>query len=289
MSLLKSNRKRLRIVVGGYIGLLPAGGVTWDYLQYVLGFNALGHDVFYIEDTRVWPIYQETVGGLVSCDRNVSHVARVMAAFGLEERWAYRDEVSGRCFGMSESALAEVCRTADVFINISCSTFLREEYAQIPERILIDSDPMFTQIQAATQKGFTPGVTGITSAIAGHNHHFTFGESVGQAGCRIPLAGIEWKPTRQPICMDHWPVTPLPEAPSAAFTTVMNWTAGEPQNFEGEDLGTEGRGVSPSDRCSFPCPCSAGSRRWTNDRGAFSCEARPGRRLANPRPGGVHS
>ena len=29
---------RLRIVVGGYLGLLPAGGVAWDYVQYPLGF-----------------------------------------------------------------------------------------------------------------------------------------------------------------------------------------------------------------------------------------------------------
>lgn len=29
---------RLRIVVGGYIGLLPAGGITWDYVQYPVGF-----------------------------------------------------------------------------------------------------------------------------------------------------------------------------------------------------------------------------------------------------------
>jgi hypothetical protein len=138
---------------------------------------------------------------------------------------------------MAESALAEVCRTADVFINVSCSTFLRDEYARIPVRILIDSDPMFTQIQAATQKGFTPGVTGITSILAGHNYHFTFGESAGTNGCRIPSAGVDWLPTRQPICLDHWPATPLPDDPSAAFTTVMNWTAGRPQHFDGETWG----------------------------------------------------
>jgi len=51
--------EKLRIIVGGFIGLLPAGGVTWDYVQYPLGLSLLGHDVFYIEDTRLYPIYQK--------------------------------------------------------------------------------------------------------------------------------------------------------------------------------------------------------------------------------------
>ena len=31
-----------RLIVGGFIGLLPAGGVTWDYVQYPVGFKSLG-------------------------------------------------------------------------------------------------------------------------------------------------------------------------------------------------------------------------------------------------------
>ena len=32
---------KLRIVVGGYIGLYPTGGATWDYIQYPLGLRIL--------------------------------------------------------------------------------------------------------------------------------------------------------------------------------------------------------------------------------------------------------
>src|SRR4051812_36340347 len=111
--------ERLRIIVGGYLGLLPAGGVTWDYVQYPVGLAALGHDVYYIEDTRLWPVYHNDSGTgaapRFSCERNVAHVARVMSSFGLGDRWVYRDEVSGRDFGMDGSKAAEVYRTADVF------------------------------------------------------------------------------------------------------------------------------------------------------------------------------
>jgi hypothetical protein len=63
-------KKDVRIIVGGFLGLLQAGGVTWDYLQYPLGFAGLGCDVYYIEDTGLWPVYQAeaTVDG--DCTRS---------------------------------------------------------------------------------------------------------------------------------------------------------------------------------------------------------------------------
>ncbi len=217
--------------------MLPAGGVTWDYIQFPLGFASLGHDVFYIEDTRLWPVYQRHVPGKLSCRANVEHLAQIMDAFGLSNRWAYRDEVSGECFGTSEDAVMEICRTADVFVNVSCSTFLRDEYRSIPVRILIDTDPMFTQIQYVTQSSFTAGETGMRALVAGHTHHFTFGENIGAPDCRIPETGVRWRPTRQPVCIDHWPGTPLPARSARGFTTVMNWTAGRPLEFDGESWG----------------------------------------------------
>lgn len=88
-----------------------------------------------------------------------------MDHFGLKDKWAYRDEASGKCFGMTEEKIKEVCKTSDVFINISCSTFLREEYLKIPVRVLIDTDPMFTQIQYLSQQMFTPGEPGLFGVL----------------------------------------------------------------------------------------------------------------------------
>src|SRR4051794_4175858 len=52
---LKVRRDKLRIIVGGLVGQYPMGGVAWDYFHYVLGLAELGHDVYYHEDTWVWP------------------------------------------------------------------------------------------------------------------------------------------------------------------------------------------------------------------------------------------
>src|ERR1700693_6063034 len=41
----------MRILFAGIIGRYPFGGVTWCSLMYLLGLRALGHEVFYVEDT----------------------------------------------------------------------------------------------------------------------------------------------------------------------------------------------------------------------------------------------
>ncbi|MEP6872457.1 MAG: glycosyltransferase [Anaerolineaceae bacterium] len=222
--------------MGGFLGLLPAGGITWDYIQYPLGFASLGHDVYYVEDTGLWPVYQTNPTERISCAANVEHLERVMNAFGMADRWAYRDEVTGDWHGMPESAVVKICRTADVFVNISCSTIVRDQYRLIPTRILIDSDPMFTQIQYVSQSAFTPGGGGMRALVADHTHHFTFGESIGESDCLIPDTSITWHTTRQPICLDQWVGSDVP-FDSTGFTTVMNWIAGRPLVFNGQTWG----------------------------------------------------
>lgn len=228
---------RPRIVVGGFLGLLPAGGITWDYIQYPVGFAALGCDVFYIEDTRLWPIYQANEAGKGDCSANVTHLGRVMADFGLSDRWSYRDEVSGLWFGLTEPQVRDICRTADVFVNISCSTYMRDEYRRIPVRVLIDSDPMFTQIQCVTGTALAGGKSVLRELVDAHSHHFTFGQNVHAATCPVPKCGIQWRPTRQPICLPYWRVTDLPTRQDTAYTTVMNWSAAAPLQYDGQTWG----------------------------------------------------
>jgi hypothetical protein len=86
----------MRILVTGLLGQYAFGGVTWDYLQYVLGFRALGHDVWYLEDTATWaydPVKQEPSA---DCTHNVTYLRRIMEEFGLGDRWIYRRTRSRR-------------------------------------------------------------------------------------------------------------------------------------------------------------------------------------------------
>ena len=227
--------KKLRIIVGGFLGLLPAGGLTWDYAQYPVGFAELGHDVFYIEDTRLYPFYKKEGSHWSDSSLSVEYLQTAMEFFGMSGRWAYRDEASGKCFGMSEQKVKEIARTADVLVNISCSTVLRDEYGKIPVRILVDSDPMFTQIQYLSQQMFTPGESSMRRLVDAHNYLFTFGENIGAADCRIPTCDLNWRATRQPICLDYWKAD-LPNK-NGALTTLMNWAVGKNLSYDGEEWG----------------------------------------------------
>ncbi|MDQ3073043.1 MAG: hypothetical protein M3Q97_07265 [Bacteroidota bacterium] len=228
---------RLKIVVGGYIGLYPTGGATWDYIQYPLGLKMLGHDVYYIEDTGNYPIYQLEKSAWDDCSNCVKYLQAAMASVGMDDRWAYRDVATGRIFGMSSHKLKEVVETADVFINVSASTILRDEYLKIPVKILIDTDPMFTQFQyhKTQEEGGTTAMEAHRFMEA-HNLHFTFGLNIGQEDCRIPEFGFKWLTTKKPICLEHWR-TAVNETTRFGFTSILNWTERPAFTFDNESWG----------------------------------------------------
>src|SRR5687768_10672654 len=117
--------EKLKIIVGGFVGLFPTGGATWDYIQYPLGLKLLGHDVYYIEDTMQYPVFQKEKSAWSDASHCVEYLGKAMEGFGLAGKWAYRDVASGKTFGLTELEVRNVCRTADIFINISCSTVMR--------------------------------------------------------------------------------------------------------------------------------------------------------------------
>jgi hypothetical protein len=130
--------------------------------------------VLYLEDTQTWPVFQDTSHD-VNCELNVTYVASVMRHFDMSDQWAW-DAVTDRFFGMPEDRVRRFCASAAAFVNISCSTPLRDEYASIPVRALIDTDPMFTQVQQATGNNLYGGNSSIPQMVAGHTHLFTYGE-----------------------------------------------------------------------------------------------------------------
>lgn len=228
---------KLRIIVGGYIGLYPTGGATWDYLQYPLGLALLGHDVYYVEDTMQYPVFQQEGRAWDDATVCVDYLRQVMQTFNLQERWAYRDVASGRSFGLSEEKIRELCSTADVFINISCSTYLRDEYLKIQRRVLIDSDPMFTQMQYELEnmRRVEAANWSTKTMIENHTHLFSFGENINEACCKIPRLGFRWHTTRQPVCLDLWR---HPQTNSGrSFTSVMNWAGRKKLTYKAEEWG----------------------------------------------------
>ena len=63
----------MRVLVLGYIVRGPLGGHAWHHLQYVLGLERLGHDVYFLEDSDDFE----------SCYDPTTHEMTIDPAFGL--------------------------------------------------------------------------------------------------------------------------------------------------------------------------------------------------------------
>ena len=212
----------MRVVVTGLIATYPVGGVAWDYLQYVHGLAALGHDVTYLEDTGKWVYSPRLETFTEACEENLAYLARVLDRGPHPVAWAFRDPAGGM-HGLEPATLRARCREADLFLNVSGSCWLRDEYRGRGVHAYVDSDPCYSQATLAAADAGTADALVRESAdmIRRHDVFFSYAENLGTAACPIPTVGLVWHPTRPPIVLDEWPVTPAPA--DAPFTTVMSW------------------------------------------------------------------
>jgi glycosyltransferase involved in cell wall biosynthesis len=216
-----------RIAVTGLIGTFPIGGVFWDYAQYLLGLYRLGHDVLYVEDTGKW-CYDPAAGTMVGNGRNnAAFLARELEALdpGLSRRWFFRD-AEGNTYGREWTDVASFCRSADLFLHISASCWMRDEYLAAKRVAFVDSDPMYTQ---ASVPGYLDGsidaeARSRVDMLMEHDVFFTFAENVGAPDCLIPTELFDWIPTRQPIVLDSFREAAVPPSERRqALTTVASW------------------------------------------------------------------
>jgi hypothetical protein len=220
----------VRIIITGLVGQYPFGGVIWDYLQYLLGFRSLGHQVLYLEDSGAWP-YDPVAGTITDdCSFALQSLRRIFTDFDLAESWIYRNGADGKFHGAGEKVAREWLRYGDLLVNVSSAGWLRDYDLRVGHRMFIDGDPMFCQI--GLLDGSNPLYAG---RLRDHDSHFTFGLSVGQPDCPVPVDGITWRPTVQPVAIDQWPVTPV--SADAPWTTVMNWASYKPKVWEGRTYG----------------------------------------------------
>jgi len=194
----------------------PLAGVTYQFLQYLIGLRRLGYDPYYVEDSGRW-IYDPRLNDLSpdpSC--NLEAVVPVLEAYGFRDRWAFRGRYpGGACYGLSETALNSLYRDAAALMNVTGSQEILDEHSHIARKIYVESDPFAVQVKAAQ------GDPSTLATLAAHDILFSFGENLGHGDCTVPVTQHHWNSTRQPIVMDLWPV--LAPRPGAAFNTITTW------------------------------------------------------------------
>lgn len=219
---------KLRLVILGMMGRCPFGGQSWLYLNWLRGLSRLGHEVWYVEDDAVWPYDPEQNAVTDDCSYAVRHIAGCLERVGLPGQWAFR--FMGRqdaCWGMSVQALNELYRSCDALLNIGGATELREWHLAAPLRVYVETDPVSVELQLANSAE--------RRRLAFANHHtiVTYGENYGAPDCGVPLNGITYGKTRQPIDLELWPMAY--NSAARYFTTIGNYRQmGNDVTYKGE-------------------------------------------------------
>ncbi len=226
----------MRAIVTGMIATYPVGGVAWDYGQYALGLERLGWEVYYLEDTG-WETYDPQKGQYgADCRYGVRFLEKSLASLSptLGERWHFR-AMDGQTYGVDAEDFRSLVSDADLFLNVSGGTLLRDDYMACPCKVLIDSDPGWNHFVNFPKWDAKPGWQG-THGYRAHDHFFTYAERLGKPDCILPDMGIHWHPTRPPVVMDCWQSRP----PAEKWTTVMTWNNFRtPVNYQGRQYGTK--------------------------------------------------
>src|SRR4051812_6872337 len=136
-----------KIIVFGIAFWYPLAGVTWQFVHYLLGLKRLGHDVYYVEDSAR-DVYDPYANEFTSDPRaNVRILEKVLASYGLKDKWCFRSHAQNRCFGLSEAQLNQLYSDADAFLNVTGAQEIRSEHMKIPRRIYVETDPVVSQIK----------------------------------------------------------------------------------------------------------------------------------------------
>jgi hypothetical protein len=205
------------------------GGHSWHHLQYLIGLKLLGHEVIFFEDYG-WSnsCYDPPTNSWTSVPTyGLNYTQNLLDKYDLGNSWCYLAE-DGTSYGIPRSDLAQACRESDLYINLSNINWIPELY-ECRRRILIDTDPVFTQIN-----GY-----GMGGSFDKYHVLFTYGENVGKANCSMPSANETWLPTRQPVILNAWAVNP--GNLSAPLTTVISWSNFGDREYNGRIYGQKDR------------------------------------------------
>lgn len=208
---------RKKIVVLGMMSRMPVAGVVWQTLHYLLGFQRLGYEVYYVETHGATPRHffgDETDNGW---QKAAGFVDEVLRRFDLQHQWAYRGRFnSGQSYGLSDRTLDDLYRSADLIVNLHGGTQPLAEHCATGRLVFLETDPVEIQIQLHDNS------QDAIDYLSPHRAFFTFGENYGNADCGLPVSErFHFQPTRQPVLCDIWEHNG--NGAAEALTTIGNW------------------------------------------------------------------
>lgn len=210
-----------KIIVMGFMGSCPIAGVIWQHIHYVVGLMELGHEVYYIEDSARLP-YNPITFEVSEDSAYAGAVLDILARrFGFHEKWSfcprYLPNPEVATLGIPLNRIRELYVEADAILNVCGSQEFNEDLLNSNRILYVESDPGVEQIKV------DQGNKNTLDYLQRHHALFTFGENIGSPEFPVPLHGLKWMPTRQPIVTKLWYQNSHP-AENALFTSIANWS-----------------------------------------------------------------
>ena len=216
------------ILLGSYMIRYPLGGNLAWALQWLYGFEQLGHRAYLVERSLGWDCYNPE-SGETGHDGSFGFriVSQLLERHGMAGRIAFQD-VDGGFHGLPQAHVRELFRAADLFIDMGSHGSWKEQAVNSRRQVLIDLEPGYNQMRLAlAQAAGTP--------LPHYDAYYTNGVRVPQRHPAVPDCGVLWKTVVNPIVVDMFPYSDPPSG--GAFTTVMNWQAHAPLEYRGRCYG----------------------------------------------------
>jgi len=204
------------MIVLHIVGQYPMAGVAWQAIHYLLGFQQLGWDVYYVEDSGASPYDPEAASVTGECSYAVRYIGDVMRRFGLGDRWAYLDMMRNEVHGRTRAELDDLYRTSSAIVNLCGATAPRPEHKQGGKLVYVETDPVYEQFKIAL------GEETSLEFLRSHDVLFTYGENIGAPDCPVPTVGFTWHRTRPPVVMECW--DGATDLSARAFTTIASFS-----------------------------------------------------------------
>ncbi len=211
----------------------------------MLGLRRLGHEVHVVDP--VPPDRLRPLGVAFEASANAAYFRDVVRDFGLDNSASMLLAGTTESIGASHEQLRRFAARCDMLINVSGLLTDPALFDPIPTRVYLDLDPAFVQMWHAYD--------GIDMRFGGHTHFVTVGREIGHPGCDVPTCGLDWRPTWQPIVLEHWPRADAPPALDA-WTTVGNWRGYGSVWHDGVRYGQKAHSMRPF----FPLPTLTSER-----------------------------
>jgi hypothetical protein len=219
-----------KIVLLGMMTKIPVAGAIWGTVQYLLGLQRLGYEVYYVEAHARTPSMLMRHADDDSSALAARFIERVLRRFDLQHRWAFHAlHADGRCYGMTSGQLKELYRTAALIINYHGGTVPLPEHYATGRLVYLETDPVQREIEVHE------GNARAIAILEPHCAFFSWGLNYGQADCRVPLPErFPFKPTLPVVVPDLWQSELPRESEGTSFTTVGNWRQAGEVRYEGE-------------------------------------------------------